>query len=174
MNSNFGNSVFFANDEGTRIDLNSGPSMGTEGTISFMAYNIGCSNNQIAFMFSDSSYMADFLYTARFIYSSVGATFYNNTSVCPDSNWKHHIVVYENTRIQNWYINGTAVSADSVSGDHFDPNMTLTSLGSRSGFGTNGMNGYLDEVIWLNRPLSENEALNLYFQQMVNHRPLRY
>ncbi len=170
--SGFGQAVYFDNDDTSRIDMSAGPTLGSTSTIAFWAENDSCSNNQIALCFSDgSSYMADLYYPISL--SAGGASFRTSVSGwCSGSmGWHHYVYVDDSSAIRVW-MDGSEVSPDSYSYASLS-GLSLTYLGSRPGFGTNGLSGYLDDLAVFDRALTATEVTNLYDQGAAG-RPLRW
>ena len=121
-------------------------------------------------MFNDMcSYIGDHYYKARWYDCNAGTIVDNDTSVCGDGVWKHNLFSYDSTGIRV-YENGQEISSSST-----PPSITSTIgyIGSRPSFGTNGLNGYMDDLFFTSEVLDADDAILLYEQGLAG-RPLRW
>lgn len=170
-NSGFGQSVYFSNSDGTRIDLSSGPSFGSQGSIGYWSKCTSCSNNQIPLMTSDGSgWVGDQYYLARWYHSNTGYIISNGTSTCGDGVWKHNLYTYDSSGVRA-YVNGVLVDS-STSTPHLS-GLELGYIGSKPGFGTNGLEGNLDDIFFTSEVLDAASVFSVY-QQGLQGRPLRW
>ena len=169
--SGFGQSIFFDNDESTRIDLNSGPSFGSQGSIGWWSKCVSCSNNQIPLMTNDSNgWVADHYYQSRWYHTNTGYILSSNTVVCGDSIWKHNLYTYDGNGVRA-YINGSLVEQSTTT--PYLSGLSLKYIGSKPGFGTNGLHGNIDDLFFTSEVLDAQDALLIY-EQGVQGRPIRW
>ncbi|MCB9746372.1 MAG: hypothetical protein H6740_27595 [Alphaproteobacteria bacterium] len=168
--SGFGSSVSFDNNDTTRVDLSNGPTLsGTANTIAVWTRHTSCSNNQIPLMFNSSGWLMDRLYDYRVYFNSIQFISSSNNCSSTVNTWQHNVYIDTGN---SWevYLDGVqqsfSYSYGSIAGEQ------LTSLGSRSGFGTNGMAGQLDDLAIWHRALSSAEVEQIYDEAVTNGTPL--
>ena len=173
--TDFGYSMYFDNEESSRMTLSSSLSFSAaETTVLFWTMHDSCSNNQIPLLFSDDSFIGDMHYQGSFYKDGHGYAFHSGTSVCStyQDTWVHNAYVDDGTSIAVYY-NGSSVSSSTYSYSTMN-GLALYRFGSRPSFGTNGMSGYLDDVAVYDRALSSDEISTIYSQATDYGRPLRW
>jgi hypothetical protein len=162
-----GGSASFNNQDTQRLDLNQSVPFGAQTTVLFWGNNTSCSNNQIPLWFeSGDSRIGDLLYESS-VYAKNQQVFYKNGTGCGSyqNNWHHRVMRDNGTAIQVWF-DGSEISSDGSNPYQTFDGEFLKYIGSKPGHGTNGLGGYLDEIVIFNRALTEAEiqrvhALNL-------------
>jgi hypothetical protein len=86
--------------------------------------------------------------------------------------WVHHVYVDRGGEVRA-YVNGSRIDPESYDYRSLD-GMTINRFGSRPGFGTNGLAGYLDDLAIFDRALTEDEIELVYQQAWENGVPLRF
>lgn len=161
-------SAYFNNQDGYRITYPANAIvLGNTWTLSVWIMSNTCSNNQIPIFWKkngNSHYMIDHHARARldgFLYAGhSGQSCYSW-----QNNWKHHVYRDDGSRIRVWVDNNeiTSFSYNSRRNPGYDlEGAWLEYLGTRPSFGTNGLGGYMDELIIWNRALDVQEIDNVY------------
>ena len=123
-------------------------------------------------MFGSCGYIGDHYYLASFNDCSNGLIFRDSTSVCAANAWNHHVYRYDSGGL-TVFRNGVQVSNSEGNGSPVSVGQELNHFGSRPSFGTNGLDGYLDEVMVFDRAITDDEVQTLY-NEALNNRPLRW
>ncbi len=170
--SGFGTSYYTDNNDNTRIDYSSGPTAPSGGwSVSYWQYGTSCSNNQIPIVFNQSYYVGDHYYLASWS-TPTGHTFHTGSQNCQTGSWHHHAYV-DTGSANRVFRDGSELSSSSSYGYHTMSGATLSNFGSKPGWGTNGMAGYLDDIAFFDRALSSDEVTNIYEQGLAG-RPLAW
>jgi hypothetical protein len=173
----FGNSLQSDNSDSGYMDLSPSVPVGSSSTtpqytwtIIFWGQNDNCSNNQIAILFDNNTYMGDLYYAASF---QSGSTFSQTGSGCSSyvNTWRHFAHVDDGSSLRVWQ-DGAELSPDSYSYSS-GSRPPINRLMSRPGFGTNGLGGYIDDLAIYDTALTEAEIQRIY-NQSGNGRPLRW
>ena len=123
-------------------------------------------------MTSDSNgWIGDHRYAYRWYHASSSANLLGE-HICgngPDAVWKHNLYTYDASGVRA-YINGVLV--DSTTSQPY-LNVSLGYIGSKPGFGTNGIHGYLDDIFFTSEVLDAAAVLTIY-EQGLQGRSLRW
>ena len=164
--TSFGNSYYFSNVDSSRIDFTPGCVLGSTATI-MVWFNLdpACSNNQIWFIQDTSNYMGDMYYEAR-ITLSAGNTYLNSYAACAGgwkNNWHHQAIVNDGSSI-SVYNDGVYVEPSTSTNYNYASfsGFNFNHIGNTAGWGSNGFNGYLDDVVVLSTSLSASQVKSLY------------
>jgi len=109
--------------------------------------------------------MIDHHAQVRFHGSGYGWFTYKSGSKCDawNNKWQHHVYVSNgDARKFEVYVNGQIVGGTTNNNWRDLSNMYLEYVGARPSWGTNGLGGYIDELIMFKRRLSSTEARALY------------
>ncbi len=172
----FGSSLQSDNNDSGRVDLDSAVPLGSTWTIAFWGRNTSCINNQIPLLFeNDNAFIGD-LYHAVAFYGggNNGYLFAIHDSGCTGyiNSWRHFVYQDEGGNIRVW-VNGA-----EVSGTNYDTYASMNGNGirrfmSKPSFGTNGLEGQMDDLAIYDTALSEPEIQRIY-TQAANGRPVRW
>jgi len=157
----FSNCYFFSNNDANRIDLSSPVTFGATVTIMFW-FNLdsACYNNQIVIIQDTGNYMGDMIHSES-IYLG-GQMYLGPTSTCVNhhGNWHHHAIVNDGSSIKV-YNDGVYVVPSSYSYGSFS-GFNLLHIANTAGWGTNGFNGYLDDIVILPTAFSAEDVLAVF------------
>jgi hypothetical protein len=160
----------FNNQDSHRIEYQRSANivLGNTWTISVWVKSNTCSNNQIPLFFrtrtGTSIYMIDHHARARMSNGFIGRNHYGGTSCRGwEDGWKHHVYQDTGSRFRVW-VDGTeqSLATNNRNANGGMNGAWLQYLGSRPGFGTNGLGGYLDEMVIWNRVLTPEEVAGMY------------
>ena len=167
----FGPALYSDNNDSSRLDLGTDLPFGAvQSSLSFWGNSINpCTNNQIAFLFSDgASYMTDLRYeaswhhegTRRFRVEGPGCGSFTNV-------WHHHVYIDTGTELEVWF-DGEQLSPETYSYASMS-GYAISRFMSRPSFGTNGLHGYIDDVAMFHRALEADEISALYTAGAAGH-----
>ena len=153
-----GNSASFNNEDSQRLDLDGSVPFSAQSTVLFWGNNTSCSNNQIPIFFVDSGTRIGDLHYESSVQVRSNTVFFKVGPGCGtyQNSWHHRALRDNGSAIQVW-LDGNEISSDSPHTYHSFDDEGLNRFGSRPGYGTNGLGGYLDEVVIFNRTLTEAE-----------------
>ena len=162
--------AYFNNQDSYRIEYQRSADivLGNTWTISVWVKSNTCSNNQIPLYFQrrqgNNVYMIDHHSRATLSNGFISRGHYGGTSCSRWANeWKHHVYQDTGSRFRVW-VDGTeqSLSTNNRNAGGGMNGAWLRYLGSRPGFGTNGLGGYLDEMVIWNRVLTPEEVAGMY------------
>lgn len=160
----------FNNQDSYRIEYQRSANivLGNTWTISVWVKSNTCSNNQIPLYFRTRTgtiiYMIDHHARATMSNGFIGRGHYGGTSCSGWQNgWKHHVYQDTGSRFRVW-VDGTeqSLATNNRNANGGMNGAWLQYLGSRPGWGTNGLGGYLDEMVIWNRVLTPEEVAGMY------------
>jgi hypothetical protein len=91
------------------------------------------------------------------------------TQTCGDAVWKHNLYVYDSSGIRV-YIDGQEVVNNNST---FTSSLSLAYIGNRPSFGTNGLDGNIDDLFFSSDILDDTDATRIYQQGLQGH-PMRW
>jgi len=160
----------FNNQDSYRIEYQRSANivLGNTWTISVWVKSNTCSNNQIPLYFRTRTgtiiYMIDHHARATMSNGFIGRGHYGGTSCSGWQNgWKHHVYQDTGSRFRVW-VDGTeqSLATNNRNANGGMNGAWLQYLGSRPSWGTNGLGGYLDEMVIWNRVLTPEEVAGMY------------
>jgi hypothetical protein len=165
-------SVYFNNTDSSRIDLSPTVPLGAATTILLWVRNTSCSNNQIPVLFDDG-YIADMYREKGGLVYFAGTTVFATNSNCQSNQgkWQHLAIVDDGTAVRV-YNNGVQITPTTYNYKTLN-GRTINWLGSKPGFGTNGLGGELDELAVYKQALTLAQ-IQLVYQQGVLGKGVRY
>ena len=171
----FGDSLYADNNESGRANISNGPTFNGDWTVSFWAMNDNCSNNQIPIIFDDYSFMGDLYHNVALYYASGGYyALANHNSACTSyqNNWRHFAYRNNGVSLQVWE-NGVEITARTSYLYHNFAGRSIIHLMNRPSWSTNGLGGYMDDLVVIDAALDEADILNIY-NYGTNGYPLRW
>ncbi|MBN1880363.1 SUMF1/EgtB/PvdO family nonheme iron enzyme [bacterium] len=168
-------SASFDGYDPNRLDLDVMVPYTASSTTVWWARNTNCGNNKIPLIFSDNlSTLGDHFFDARCRISGSDRFFTTGTGCLNHMNtWNQHIYIDTGSE---WrvFVNGVELTSDSVYPYAGLWGLSLSHIGSNSGWGTNGMWGEIDDLAIFNRELTEAEIQVLFNQAVNDHLPFRW
>jgi hypothetical protein len=137
--------------------------------------NDNCSNNQIPIIFDDYSFMGDLYHQVALYQASAGYyALANHDGGCSNyqNNWRHFAYRNNGADLQAWENGIEITNLTSYNYNDF-AGRSIIHLMNRPSYGTNGLGGYMDDLVIVDVALDET-AIQTIYNYGINGYPLRW